>query len=101
VLALVVHRAVLGHLAMQVLKDRGSTVFVVTLTIISVATVFIVLRIISKWCVTCKANSDDYAIIVGWVFAVGLSVSIMIGTKVGLGAPDSGEPTTPKALLSL
>ncbi|GFZ48389.1 hypothetical protein JCM24511_06137 [Saitozyma sp. JCM 24511] len=74
---------------MEVLKDRGPAVFVVTLAITIVATVFVVLRLISKWGVTRKANADDYVIIVGWVFAVGLSVSIMIGTRVGLGAPDS------------
>jgi hypothetical protein len=76
---------------MEVLNNRGPTVFVVTLVIITVATVFVVLRLISKWGVTRKANADDYVIILGWVFAVGLSVSIMIGTRVGLGAPDSGE----------
>ena len=62
-----------------------------TLAIIIVATVFLVLRLVSKWGVTRKANADDYVVIVGWIFAVGLSVSIMIGTHVGLGAPDSGE----------
>lgn len=77
--------------AMEVLNDRGPTVFVVTLVIIILATVFVVLRLISKWGVTRKANADDYVIILGWMFAVGLSVSIMIGTRVGLGAPDSGE----------
>jgi hypothetical protein len=77
-----------------ILADRGPTVFVVTLAIIIVATVFLVLRLVSKWGVTRKANADDYAVIIGWVFAVGLSVSIMIGTHVGLGAPDSGEQLT-------
>lgn len=76
---------------MQILNDRGPTVFVVTLVVTIVATVFVVLRLVSKWGVSRKANADDYVIIVGWVFAVGLSVSIMLGTKVGLGAPDSGE----------
>jgi hypothetical protein len=75
-------------------------VFAVTLVIIIVATVFVVLRLISKWGVTRKANADDYVIIVGWVFAVGLSVSIMIGTRVGLGAPDSGEYVTSQSPVS-
>ncbi|RSH95859.1 hypothetical protein EHS25_000952 [Saitozyma podzolica] len=74
---------------MEVLNDRGPTVFIVTLVIISVATLFVVLRLISKWGVTHKANPDDYVVVVGWVFTVGLSVSIMIGTHVGLGSPDS------------
>jgi uncharacterized membrane protein (DUF485 family) len=75
---------------MQVLNDRGPTVFIVTLVITIVATVFIVLRLISKWFVSRKANADDYVVLVGWVFAVGLSVSIMIGTRVGVGSAGSG-----------
>jgi hypothetical protein len=76
---------------MEVVNNRGPTVFVVTLVLIILATVFIVLRLISKWGVTRKATSDDFVAIVAWLFAIGLSVSIMIGTQVGLGAPDSGE----------
>jgi cation transport ATPase len=76
---------------METLHDRSSTVFVVTLVIVTVATVSLVLRLISKWGVTRKTNADDYVIIVAWVFAVGLSVAIMIGTQVGLGAPDTSE----------
>lgn len=78
-------------LTMEITHDRSSTVFVVTLVIIIVATVLLVLRLISKWGVTRKTNADDYVIILAWVFAVGLSVAIMIGTQVGLGAPDSRE----------
>ncbi|GFZ47560.1 hypothetical protein JCM24511_05304 [Saitozyma sp. JCM 24511] len=74
---------------MQFLNTRGPTVFAVTLVLVSLATVFIVLRLISKWGVTRKATSDDFIVIVAWLFAIGLSVSIMIGTQVGLGAPDS------------
>jgi hypothetical protein len=85
---------------MATLSDRGPTVFVVTLVLIVVATVFVVLRLISKWGVTRKANADDYVIIVAWLIAVGLSVSIMIGTRVGLGAPDAGEQMTRKMSLS-
>jgi hypothetical protein len=73
------------------LNNRGPTVFVVTLVLITFATVFTALRLISKWGVTRKATSDDFVAIVAWVFAIGLSVSIMIGTQFGLGAPDSGE----------
>jgi hypothetical protein len=76
---------------MEHLNDRGPAVFVVTLVLIVFATVFTVLRLISKWGVTRKATSDDFVAIMAWVFAVALSVSIMIGTRVGLGKPDSGE----------
>lgn len=85
---------------MATLSDRGPTVFVVTLVLIVAATVFVVLRLISKWGVTRKATADDYVIIVAWLIAVGLSVSIMIGTRVGLGAPDAGEYLTRRLQLS-
>ncbi|RSH80818.1 hypothetical protein EHS25_006987 [Saitozyma podzolica] len=74
---------------MESLGNRGPVVFVVTLVLIIFATVFTVLRLMSKWGVTRKATSDDFVAIVAWVFAVGVAVSIMIGTQVGLGAPDS------------
>ncbi|RSH85420.1 hypothetical protein EHS25_004816 [Saitozyma podzolica] len=74
---------------MEVLNNRGPTVFVVTIVLIILATVFIVLRLISKWGVTRKATSDDFVVIIAWLFAIGLSASIMIGTQIGLGAPDS------------
>lgn len=76
---------------MEVLNNRGPVVFVVTLVLIIFATVFTVLRLMSKWAVTRNATSDDFVAIVAWVFAVGVAVSIMIGTQVRLGAPDSGE----------
>ncbi|GFZ44342.1 hypothetical protein JCM24511_02064 [Saitozyma sp. JCM 24511] len=50
------------------------------------ATVSTVLQLMSKWGVTRKATSDDFVAIVAWMFAVGVAVSIMIGTQVGLGA---------------
>jgi hypothetical protein len=76
---------------MEILNNRGQTVFVVTLVLIILATVFMVLRLISKWGVTRKKTADDFVAIIAWIFAIGLSVSTMIGTQVGLGAPDSGE----------
>jgi hypothetical protein len=54
----------------QTLEDRGPTVFVVTLILIILATVFVILRLISKWGVTRKANADDYCTIVAWLFAL-------------------------------
>ncbi|RSH95805.1 hypothetical protein EHS25_000897 [Saitozyma podzolica] len=59
---------------MEVLNNRGPTVFVVTLVLTILATVFIVLRLISKWGVTGKATSDDFVAIIAWLFAIGLSI---------------------------
>lgn len=74
------------------INGRGSTVFTVTLVLIICATVFVILRLISKWGITRKATGDDYAIIIAWVLAVGLSGSIMVAAHFGLGLPDSRKP---------
>jgi hypothetical protein len=76
---------------MEQLHDRGPTVYAVVLALIIVATVFIVLRVISKLGITRRATADDFVAIVAWALDVGLSIMILVGTKVGLGAPDSGE----------
>jgi hypothetical protein len=47
--------------------DRGPTVFVVSLVTVTLATVFTLLRFISKWGITKKSNADDYLVIVAWV----------------------------------
>jgi hypothetical protein len=83
---------------MEILNDRGPAVFVVTLVLVVLATVFTILRLISKWGVTRKATSDDFVALTAWVFAVALSVSILIGTQVGLGEPDSGAWGMPELL---
>lgn len=76
---------------MELLHNHRRTVFVVTLVLIVLATVFTALGIISKLGVKRKATIDVLFAIIAWVISVGLSVSIMIGTQVGLGVPDSGE----------
>ena len=73
----------------EVLDDRSGAVFVVTLVLSITATVFVLLRLASKGLVVRKLTSDDYIIVVAWVFSAGLSVSIMLGAQRGLGAPDS------------
>jgi hypothetical protein len=76
---------------MEQLHDRGPTVYAVVLALIIVATVFIVLRVISKLGITRRATAHDFVAIVAWALDVGLSITIMVGTQVGLGAPYSGE----------
>ena len=75
----------------SVLYDRSPAVFVVTLVTLLAATLFTALRLISKWTVVKKPTSDDWFSILAWLFAVAMSVSIMFGTRVGLGKPDSSE----------
>lgn len=47
--------------------DRGPTVFTVALIMIALATVFTILRLVSKWGITKKSNPDDWLVLVGWV----------------------------------
>lgn len=49
------------------IQSRATVVFNVTLVLAIVATVFVVLRIISKWVVVKRNNSDDVFTIIAWV----------------------------------
>ena len=80
---------------MDTLNDRGPAVFVVTVALLVLATVFTVLRIISKWVVVKRPTMDDWFTVLAWVFCVALSVSVMAGTRVGLGKPDASESQAP------
>ena len=48
-------------------QDRGPTVLVVVIALLSVSTVFIILRLISRYGIVRRASNDDRAIIVAWV----------------------------------
>lgn len=50
-----------------VLHSRATVVFNVTLGLAIVATVFVALRITSKWIVVKRNNSDDVFTIIAWV----------------------------------
>jgi hypothetical protein len=56
---------------MEQLNNRGPTVYAVVLALIIVATVFIVLRVISKLGITRRATADDFVAIVAWVLTLG------------------------------
>jgi hypothetical protein len=51
----------------EVLHSRADVVFNVTLVLAIVATVFVGLRITSKWIVVKRNNSDDVFTIIAWV----------------------------------
>ena len=54
-------------MAEVVLHSRADVVFNVTLVLAIVATVFVGLRITSKWIVVKRNNSDDVFTIIAWV----------------------------------
>jgi hypothetical protein len=51
----------------EILHSRADVVFNVTLVLAVVATVFVGLRITSKWIVVKRNNSDDVFTIIAWV----------------------------------
>lgn len=70
--------------------DRSPAVFVVTLILGILATVFVALRVISKLWVVKRFTSDDILAVVAWVFATGVSAVICAGAREGLGRTDEG-----------
>lgn len=48
-------------------QDRGTAVLTVTIIMLCCSTVFVTLRLISRFGVVKKVGSDDYAIILAWV----------------------------------
>lgn len=49
------------------IHSRASIVFDVTLILAILATVFVALRLVSKWVVVKRNNSDDVFTIIAWV----------------------------------
>lgn len=66
-------------------EDRGPVVLAVTATMISLSTVFIILRLVSRAAIVKRVSLDDYLIVVAWIIALGMSISICLGVREGLG----------------
>jgi hypothetical protein len=50
---------------------------------------FVVMRLYCKLCLVRKPTWDDLVVVLAWISAVGLSISIMFGSTVGLGKVDA------------
>ncbi|KAF2490913.1 MFS general substrate transporter [Lophium mytilinum] len=72
--------------------SRGPVVLGVTTATIVCATVFVVLRLISRIGIVRRVGWDDHFIILAWVLAFGTSFSICYGTSVGLGRHEVDVP---------
>jgi hypothetical protein len=55
---------------MEGMDDRGKTVFVVTLVMSVLATVFTGARMWSKWGVVKRVSADDWLVVLAWVSGV-------------------------------
>ncbi|CAG8959700.1 hypothetical protein HYFRA_00001606 [Hymenoscyphus fraxineus] len=75
------------------ISSRGDATLVVTTVTFSLATVFVVARLISRFVILKTRTADDWCMIVAWFLAFGLSFSIDYGTAKGLGRRDVDIPS--------
>lgn len=83
-------------------ENRGPVVLAVTAATLSICSVFVACRLMSRFWVVRKPGWDDYTIALAWILAFGTSFSICYGTTKGLGrhqvdVPDHLEPSMKKA----
>ncbi|KAK0651578.1 major facilitator superfamily domain-containing protein [Cercophora newfieldiana] len=69
--------------------DRGPAVFAVTTATSALATLFVAARMVSRIGIVRHMSADDYIIILAWLIAFFLSLTIDFGTQRGLGRHDS------------
>ncbi|KAK4249047.1 hypothetical protein C7999DRAFT_30411 [Corynascus novoguineensis] len=65
--------------------DRGPAVFGVTTATLAVATLFVAGRMLSRFGIVRRTGADDYVIVLAWLLAVSLSLSVDLGVEHGLG----------------
>ncbi len=65
--------------------DRGPEVFIVTTLTLSLATLLLTARMFSRVSILRQARPDDYVMVLAWLIAVFLSLSIILGVTYGLG----------------
>ncbi|KAE8453898.1 hypothetical protein EG329_007674 [Mollisiaceae sp. DMI_Dod_QoI] len=74
------------------LHSRSESVFVVTTTTFTLATIFVVARLVSRFGILRSRTADDWVMILAWFIAFGLSFSIDYGAARGLGRHDIDIP---------
>ncbi|RYP64867.1 hypothetical protein DL771_008582 [Monosporascus sp. 5C6A] len=74
------------------IPDRGPAVFAVTTGTIVLASVFVGARIVSRVGIVRRWSWDDYFIVLAWILAFGLSFSVQLGSRNGLGRHDVDIP---------
>ncbi|KAK4657104.1 hypothetical protein QC762_209980 [Podospora pseudocomata] len=65
--------------------DRGPAVLAVTAATLTLASVFVAARMVSRIGIVRRFGADDYIIVLAWLITVFLSLSIIFGTMRGLG----------------
>lgn len=79
-------------MAAEGIANRGPVVLGVTVAMITTATIFVLLRLISRAFIVRKLALDDCFMMLAWLFAFGLSFSTAYGTAFGLGLHEENVP---------
>lgn len=73
-------------------ENRGPATLGVTITLLILATLFVLCRFITRVWIVRRVYLDDWFTLAAWALAVGFSVSICAGTAVGLGLHEADIP---------
>jgi hypothetical protein len=73
------------HYADAGFPDRGPTVFAVTTGTLALATLFVAARAVTRVGILRHTTFDDYSLLLAWLIAMFLSMSVCFGAKRGLG----------------
>lgn len=74
------------------LPSRGPAVRATSAATLVLCSVFVILRLMSRFLVVKKPGWDDYTMIAAWMLAFGASFSIIFGTTKGLGRHQDDIP---------
>jgi len=74
-------------------QGRAAPVLAVSVALIVLATVFVFFRMLSRGAIVKKIAMDDYFMMVAWVIAFGLTMSVIWGTRYGLGRHQENIPS--------
>lgn len=81
--------------------DRGPAVFAVTTATLVLCSVFVFSRMVCRLGIVHRVGWDDYFIILAWLLAFGLCLTINLGTRTGLGRYDTNIPPEDRAQLRI
>lgn len=66
-------------------QGRAGPVLAVSIILLVLASVFVFFRMVSRAAIVKKVALDDYFMVVAWIIAFGLTMSVIWGTRYGLG----------------
>jgi fucose permease len=73
-------------------QGRAAPVLAVSVALIVLATIFVFFRMVSRGAIVKKIALDDYFMMIAWCIAFGLTMSVIWGTRYGLGRHQQNIP---------